>query len=228
MFHDWGTICHMTLWYGKQKSAQIVAVTAQGYSTSDYVTMTHRLDLQNPSWISMQWPWNVPSGSFLKMMCQWEGQWCLNWLWKNLPGAQLCVPLMGFFPWGSMRSRVVSMQGAFNWVIGRWGQSSFPCTLKCDYKYTTITIQSLQMWGQWYHRGNELSLDDKLGSEQACLHGRYENHNVDMKSHATMITLTGKEESRLVYSYLCMCMPSCTVKNGMLQNTLEALCSPGC
>jgi len=40
--------------------------------------------------------------------------------------------------------------------------------------------------------GNELSLDDKLGFEQACLHGRHKSHN-DMKSHATMITLTGRK-----------------------------------
>ena len=71
MFHDWGTICQMTLWYGKQKSAQIVAVTAQGYST---LTMTHRLDCK----IQAEFPC-YDLGMFLqvvslKTMCQWEGQ----------------------------------------------------------------------------------------------------------------------------------------------------------
>jgi len=53
-------------------------------STSDYVTMTQKLDLQNPSWISMNmlWPWNVPSGSFLENDVPVGGAVMPEWVMK--------------------------------------------------------------------------------------------------------------------------------------------------
>ena len=48
------------------------------------------LDLQNPSWISVLWPWNVPlNGNFLEN----DVPWAVMPEW-NLPRAQLCVPVL--------------------------------------------------------------------------------------------------------------------------------------
>jgi len=70
--------------------------------------MTHRLDLQNP----IEFPGHAMTlecsfnGSSLENDVPWGGAVMPEW---NLPRAQLCVPLMGLFPYVSLYKKCISI-----------------------------------------------------------------------------------------------------------------------